>query len=524
MGAHLITFLGPNNYVPLRYRLRREDNETEEYTPFVARAVSKLLDCNHVTVLATETAWAKNGEALSNALEQAGRRWQRETIPDGEAPHEQRQQFRILLRQLQQAAEQAERVVLDITLGWRAQSFFASTAIVALMAAERLPEQISIVYGAAPPKPQDGDVAPIWDLSHYLLMLQIALGLAIFKATGNAAQLLQALRQENSRACRMAVAAGEDAAQRNTTSLIRALEKFHAHFAELRVPHMTIGTAAESPSSQTLLQKLEEYAQRCEREHPALVPLLDEIHAMLQPLPCTSLATPEGHAALAHLARLYLERHQLAEAANVAREGLICLYATGPEATDAGHETYDESARQQAEEAFRNDQSNRGWADIRNDLEHCGFRSSPAGALNKAVGKLVSEFSRRVEKGKAKEGGPSTPDKKEKHESLFLRASQGGRVLFVSRHAGAQEWARRQGLGAVEVVTHLQVEQICPGDVVVGTLPIHIAAEVIARGARYWHLRLDVPPEARGRELTADDMERYGARLEEYVVSLRDAD
>jgi len=27
-----------------------------------------------------------------------------------------------------------------------------------------------------------------------------------------------------------------------------------------------------------------------------------------------------------------------------------------------------------------------------------------------------------------------------------------------------------------------------------------------------------VPPEARGRDLSADDMERFGARLEEYDV------
>ena len=57
-----------------------------------------------------------------------------------------------------------------------------------------------------------------------------------------------------------------------------------------------------------------------------------------------------------------------------------------------------------------------------------------------------------------------------------------------------------------------------PGDVVIGTLPVHIVAEICARGGRYLHLTLDVPPQARGRELTADDMERFGARLEEYEV------
>ncbi|HHQ40896.1 MAG TPA: CRISPR-associated protein Csx16 [Chromatiales bacterium] len=50
------------------------------------------------------------------------------------------------------------------------------------------------------------------------------------------------------------------------------------------------------------------------------------------------------------------------------------------------------------------------------------------------------------------------------------------------------------------------------------TLPIHLAAEVCERGARYLHLRLEVPRELRGRELTADDLAALGARLEAYQV------
>ena len=88
---------------------------------------------------------------------------------------------------------------------------------------------------------------------------------------------------------------------------------------------------------------------------------------------------------------------------------------------------------------------------------------------------------------------------------------------FVTRHKGAAVWAARQGIDA-EAVTHLDPETLKPGDVVMGSLPVHIAAQVCARGARYLHLAMETPPEARGRELTADDMARFGARLEEYVV------
>lgn len=69
-------------------------------------------------------------------------------------------------------------------------------------------------------------------------------------------------------------------------------------------------------------------------------------------------------------------------------------------------------------------------------------------------------------------------------------------------------------------IAHLDPADVAPGDVVIGTLPVNLAAEVCARGARYLNLSLDLPPEARGRELTADDLESYGARVEEFSVQI----
>ena len=89
---------------------------------------------------------------------------------------------------------------------------------------------------------------------------------------------------------------------------------------------------------------------------------------------------------------------------------------------------------------------------------------------------------------------------------------------FVTRHPGALDWARGRGLPDLVAVDHLDIGKVEPGDRVLGTLPVHLAAMVCARGARYLHLSLDLPPDARGRELTGEDMARFGARLEEYRV------
>jgi len=92
-------------------------------------------------------------------------------------------------------------------------------------------------------------------------------------------------------------------------------------------------------------------------------------------------------------------------------------------------------------------------------------------------------------------------------------------TYFVSRHPGAIEWAAHQQLTIDQQVPHLDAASLVQsGDTVIGTLPINLAAQVCASGAAYWHLTLELPVELRGRELTAHDMLRAGARLERYEV------
>jgi len=91
-------------------------------------------------------------------------------------------------------------------------------------------------------------------------------------------------------------------------------------------------------------------------------------------------------------------------------------------------------------------------------------------------------------------------------------------TYFVSRHPGAKEWAVAQGFAVDVMREHLELSQVCPGDTVLGSLPVHLVAELNAMGVRYFHLVLPLTAELRGQALSAQTMQQLGARLEAYEV------
>ena len=92
---------------------------------------------------------------------------------------------------------------------------------------------------------------------------------------------------------------------------------------------------------------------------------------------------------------------------------------------------------------------------------------------------------------------------------------------FVTRHPGAREWIAGKRFAVDRHCDHLDPSEVGAGDVVVGSLPVHLAAAVCASGARYFNLSLDLPADARGMELSTDDLVRFNARLEEFTITRR---
>lgn len=93
-------------------------------------------------------------------------------------------------------------------------------------------------------------------------------------------------------------------------------------------------------------------------------------------------------------------------------------------------------------------------------------------------------------------------------------------ITFVSRHQGAIDWAREEGLlpEQARIVDDFDVRTSAAGDLVIGTLPAQLAASICERGARYQHLTLDLTSELRGKDLDAAGMRACNARLEEFFI------
>lgn len=86
--------------------------------------------------------------------------------------------------------------------------------------------------------------------------------------------------------------------------------------------------------------------------------------------------------------------------------------------------------------------------------------------------------------------------------------------VIVTRHAGAIEWLRQRGIEG-EVIAQVASPEQIRGKVVVGALPLHLAAEAAEVVA------IDMPrlsAEQRGKDLSPAEMDAAGATLSRYVV------
>lgn len=98
------------------------------------------------------------------------------------------------------------------------------------------------------------------------------------------------------------------------------------------------------------------------------------------------------------------------------------------------------------------------------------------------------------------------------------QSTQQAETWFISRHEGAILWAKNQNLPITKWCSHLEIEQIHTGDIVMGTLPVHMAAEICQRGATFYFLQVNMPEHLRGQELSNAQLLELGCKLTQFKV------
>jgi CRISPR-associated protein Csx16 len=507
MTTTLITFAGTGDYAETVYQWRGVGDYRSQH---IAAALGKLWKATAIVVLATQAAEDKNGNRLRDSLAAASLPQPVfKRLPDGRTEEELWTQFQAMREAIALAA--GSDVLIDITHGFRAQPFFAGAVLSLLRASGLKSHNLALVYGEYR---QHQPISPIWDITLFIELMDWAQALGLFLQTGVAGSVVELGREVQRREAKKALATNTRVFP-TFGQLVEAIEQFAADLATVRVASMITGYEQEDSrkrnargSAARLVDAIEKCREEVASKLPPLALILNQLAKSVRPLSADRLYGEDGQRAQYALARHYLNLTRYPEAAVVVREAQVNKYAQDECAVEVNSLRFDDLERKVADIRFGGrDPDKMEIGDIRNDIEHGGFRKQPmsARALQTRIDQLVQRFAPVDSKdgdGARAEAAPPV----------------GGRTLFVTRHPGAVEWAARQGIAVDKTVAHLDPDEIRPGDVVIGTLPVHLAAEVCAHGARYLHLVLDLPGELRGRELSAEQLLRLGARLEEYSV------
>lgn len=513
---HLISFLGTGRYHQTTYRFN-QDPTNDFKTQYIALAIAKkfqvlkktqseerLLKVDRITLFATDMAKEAHFDTLLSAFEQEGVvQPELVSMPNGENAEEQWKHFNLLLQHIPRGKDQT--VIFDITHGFRSQPFFAAAVINFIRSTwhdSDLPD-MRVLYGEfrRDENNPENSHSLVWDMSTFVNLLDWSSALQSFMKTGHGGDLARLARSNNNAIQKQAQAGLGRPALLGKLAL--ALNSFSDDISTVRCESLIVGIRKDGQrknglgSAKHLWNVIEESRAEVTRHMPPLAVILDDLQSRIGGLTSPSLFGEQGHRAMAELAKLYVTYERYPEALITLREGWISLYANTAKSDD---ELLKE--RSVTETRFRQAEGKHAGtiADFRNDVGHGGFNKKPlpAATLRIQTEELVNAFAEASAKP--------------------IAAAPIGKTYFVSRHPGAIAWAESEGLHVDEQLSHLEINNLKAGDRVIGTLPINLVAQVNELGGHYFHLLLGLPEQLRGKELDADEMRKYGARLQSYSV------
>lgn len=502
--TRLVSFLGTGSYQETTY-VAQDAGGASVRTIFAARAVAAIHRASEIVILATTDAQHKHGDALRGELRDAGLAAPHfVTIPLGRDRRELWQQFELLRACL---AESPGPVVLDITHGLRSTPFFGGAAVSFVRNASETSPEIKVVYGAFDLRDKERNETPLWDLSLFVELDAWTYSIATWLGTGDATVVAAETRRLGDALAKSWAQGGQRGPRPRVGQFAKALEQFSDALVTVRTGGLLLGRNGLS-----LARKLLDATNSVERELASVIPpvaaVLSRVRRRLEPL-CTTaehLGRGEGLRSLAALARLSLQHGRYADAAALIREAWVSSYAERA-ACVPGHPSYDVKARDRAEAVFYSELGDlaREIAEVRNDVEHAGFRRNPmtASTIRDKLMGLLDELDEHA-RSPAPPPATATP--------------RAARRILVTRHPALVEWCQKHGVAFDEHRAHLDAAEVGCGDTVIGALPMHLAAEICKRGGTYEHIALELHEDQRGRELDLREIESCNPHVRSFSV------
>jgi len=397
MKKLLLSFLGTGDYKEVRYRLHENVGSP---TSLSAAAIGEFFPDYEPVILVTKEAYAKNWNLTLDSFRKLKLEEPRMVeIPSGKSEEEI---WRIVEKLVGLFVEDDSdalltSVVLDITHGFRAQPLLIF-ATISLLEEMQYAHAENVLYGAYDAKDEYG-IAPVFDLRPLLDLSAWSRALGDLRRYGYAAPLRHLLRETSRKAHtgkekykpKGLVGLGDTLEQ--VTSALAAIRPIQAHQGAKRLPDK-IEIAKEDLKKIPELRPLSTFFTTSFKRYENLG-IGD------------SLFSKEGLKALARMIELYMELEQYPQAITLAREALVTLRSL-----DLKTDPLEASARKAAESEINAAATvlrlkgkpasadiisyARLWndlADLRNDVDHAGFRSGPrtAEAVKKQAGKLCGE-------------------------------------------------------------------------------------------------------------------------------------
>lgn len=295
-----LSFLGTGNYEETTYKF----GEKECKTRFMPVAVSHFFQLERLFVAQTQEAKDKHGNSLKAVCP-----YEPIDIPSGKTNDELWQMFSAIADKIPENAT----LVIDITHGFRSQPMIALAIAIYLQAAKNVKVE-KIIYGAFEAKGKE-NIAPVFDLTAFLDIMNWASATELFLKFGDASSLKNQLRLTQSRT--YAPDSPFRALRLNTVG--DKLEKLTNAFALVR--------PVEALKNAKLLAEEIKKAQPDFQNIIAAKPfaiLLEKIEKQFSPyLQTNSLFSDDGFAAQAKMIDFYLQTEQYQQAILLGRESIV---------------------------------------------------------------------------------------------------------------------------------------------------------------------------------------------------------